>query len=45
MRNGIVKNRTVWHLNRVQTNDLCETEWLKIELFGYLTVYKQITDV
>ena len=27
----------------MQTNDLCWTELLKIELFDYLTVYKQMT--
>ena len=31
-------NRIVWHLNCVQTNNLCEIRWLKIELFDYLSV-------
>ena len=36
-------NRTVWHLICVQTNDLIEL--LEIELFDYLSVSKQMTDV
>ena len=30
--------------NRVQTNDLCEIEFLEIELLDHLTVCKEITD-
>ena len=29
----------------MQTNDLCLSELLEIELFDHLTVYKQVTDV
>ena len=29
----------------IQTNDLCEIELLKMELFHHLTVCKQMTDV
>ena len=29
-------NRTVWHFNWVQTNDLCEIELLEIELLDHL---------
>ena len=32
-----VSKRNVWHLNRVQTNDLCWIELLEIELFD---IYK-----
>ena len=38
-------NRTVWHLNCMQTNDLCKIELFEIELFHDLTVCKQMTDV
>ena len=38
-------NWTDWHLNWVQTNDLYYIELLKIELFDYLTVCKQMSDV
>ena len=38
-------NRTDWHLNWVQTNDLYKIELLEIELFDPLTVCKQMTDV
>ena len=34
-----------WHLNWVQTNDLCKIELLEIKLFGHLTVCKQMTDI
>ena len=37
--------RTVWHLDCVQTNDLCQIEQLEIELFDHLTVCKQMTAV
>ena len=37
--------RTVLHLNWMQTNDFHLIELLEIELFDYLTVSKQITDV
>ena len=33
-------NRTVWHLNWVQTHDLCSVELLEIDLFDHLTVCK-----
>ena len=39
---GQIKLLDIW---TVQTNDLCQTELFEIELFDYLTVYKQITDV
>ena len=29
----------------MQTNDLCHSELFEIELFDYLTVRKQMTDV
>ena len=38
-------NRTAWHLNCVQTNDLHSIELLEIELFDHLTECKQMTDV
>ena len=33
------------YLNCVQTNNLCEIESLKIELFDHLTVCKQMMDI
>ena len=38
-------NRSVWYLNCIQTNDLCEIELFEIELFNDLTVCKLVTDV
>ena len=38
-------NRTVRHLNCVQTNDLCYVELFEIGLFDYMTVLKQMTTV
>ena len=38
-------SRIVWHLNQVQTNDLCWIELLEIELFDQSSVCKQMTDV
>ena len=35
-------NKTVWHLNWVQTNNLYKIEIFEIELFDYSTVSKQI---
>ena len=40
-----VSNTTVWNFNWMQTNDLCWSELLEIELFVLLTVCKQITNV
>ena len=37
-------NRTVWHLNWEQTNDLCKIELFRI-MYIYLNVCKQMTDV
>ena len=37
--------RIVWHLNQMQTNDLCQTELFEIELFDHLTLCKQMIDV
>ena len=41
----ILSNRTVWHLNWMQTNDFGEIELFDIEQFDHLTVCKQMTDV
>ena len=38
-------NRTGWHLNCEQTNDLYQTELLERELFDHLTVCKQMIDI
>ena len=38
-------NRTVWHLNCVQTNDLCLIELFEIDLFYHLPLGKQMIDV
>ena len=38
-------NRTVWHLNWVQTNNFCWTEVLEIELFDCLTACKEMNDI
>ena len=38
-------NRTVWHLNCVQTKDLSQTELLEKEQFDHLPVSKPTTDV
>ena len=38
-------NRTVLHLNCMQTNDLSSIELLENELFDYLTVCKQMSNV
>ena len=38
-------NRTVLHLNWVQTNDFYQIELFEIELFDHLTVCKQMNDV
>ena len=49
MINWIVRNRTVWHLNWVQTNDIwfdiLFDKLFEIGLFDDLTVCKQIIDV
>ena len=29
-------NRTIWHLNWVQTNDLCHIELFEVKLFDHL---------
>ena len=46
-RQGLIyrANRTTWHLNWVQTNDLYLSELIEIEVFDQLTVCKQMTDV
>ena len=41
----MVINRTVWHLNSVQINDMHQIELLEIERFEDLTVFKQNADV
>ena len=38
-------NRTIWHLNYVQTNDVCQIEFHEIELFDHLNACKQMTGV
>ena len=38
-------NRTIWHLNWEQTNDLCQIELEEIELFDHLAVGKKMTDI
>ena len=45
MRLEYGSNRTVWHLNCVQSNDVFYVLVLKIELFDHLTVYNQMTDI
>ena len=35
---------SVWHLNKVQINDLCLIDLFEIEVFEYLTVIKQMAD-
>ena len=38
-------NRTIWHLNCVQQMTYVKIEFLEIELFDDLTVFKKMTDV
>ena len=38
-------NRTIWHLNCVQTNELCQIKLLEIELFDCLTMCKQLNRI
>ena len=38
-------DRRVWHLNYMQTNDLCQNDLLETEPLDNLTVCKQMTDV
>ncbi len=44
MLNWIVSNRTVWWLI-VRSYKICKIELWEIELFDYLIVCKQMTDV
>ena len=45
MLNWIAGNRTIWHFNWVQTDDLRWIELSEIELFDEWTAFKQTTDI